>query len=142
MNNDFTKEDINNLKHLLEIYKEMVEKKNPIFKRRTSQYKPQVSLHQTADQLTVIAKIPGIEKNYDVRIILDGNILRLSGFTYANKKTGHAVNPIPFSRIVTLPSNIKQGQATATYEKDTLKIRLSRDNNKAAYQYEVKVNFL
>lgn len=140
MNMEITQEDINKLRNMLEIYKEIVNTSKSFATRRKSIYKPQVSIHQTVDYITVMAKIPGLEKSDDIKIVLNGNILQLNGMMSGSMHNSMAVKTIPFSRVVLLPSYIKQDEVSATYKKDILEIRLIKDKN--VLSKEVRVNFL
>lgn len=139
MDVDITKEDIDKLKNMFEIYKELVNNSSPIEKRGKSFYKPPVSIQQTGDIFTVIAKIPGLKKDDNVKVILSGNILHLSGIKKVKKNDDFSFKQIPFSRVVLLPSYAKQDEVTATYKKDILEIRLIKD--KSNFKKEISVDF-
>ena len=140
MDVDITKDDINKLRTIFEIYKELFGNPNSIAKKRKIFYKPPVSIQQTNDIISVMATIPELKKDDNVKVVLNGNVLHLSGVKKVSGNDGFSFKPVPFTRVVLLPSHVKQNEITATYQKGILEIRLIKD--KSILPKEVKVNFL
>ncbi|GAF26158.1 molecular chaperone [Moorella thermoacetica Y72] len=91
---------------------------------------PPVDIVETAGEIIVTVALPGLRQAGDVRVELNGNILRLEGEIYPEiqllpvvkvhqqeKKQGR------FSRSVTLPVAVNSKSARATYQRGLLEIR-------------------
>ena len=86
-----------------------------------------VDCFRTEDALVVVAELAGVDPA-DVRIVVDGGTLLLSGRRERPSVEGQyqqmEVDYGPFQRRVTLPDEIDPEQASASYERGMLRIRL------------------
>jgi HSP20 family protein len=92
-------------------------------------YRPEVDVYRTEDPpaLTVVVELPGVEPN-EVQVIASPRALLIAGERKRPKEYGHyhqlEIEYGPFQRQVTLAEDVDPEQATATYERGFLTIRL------------------
>jgi HSP20 family protein len=92
-------------------------------------YRPQVDVFRTDDPptLTVEIELPGVEPD-DVQLIASPQALLIAGERRRPKDSGHyqqmEIDYGPFQRSITLAENIDPDDATATYERGMLTVRL------------------
>ena len=92
-------------------------------------YRPQVDVYRTADppQLTVLVELPGVDPD-DVQVVASPQALLVVGERRRPKDCGHyqqmEIDYGPFQRQVTLAEDVDPEEATATYERGILIIRL------------------
>jgi HSP20 family protein len=92
-------------------------------------YRPEVDVYRTEDPpaLTVVVELPGVDPG-EVQVIASPQALLIAGERKRPKEYGHyqqlEVEYGPFQRQVTLAEDVDPEQATATYERGFLTIRL------------------
>lgn len=92
-------------------------------------YRPQVDVYRSDDPptLTVQIELPGIDPK-DVQVIAGSQALLIAGERRRPKDCGHyqqmEIDYGPFQRQITLAENIDPEDATATYERGILTVRL------------------
>ena len=92
-------------------------------------YRPQVDVYRSEDPpaLTVQIELPGVDPQ-DVRLIAGPQALVIAGVRRRPKDCGHyqqmEIDYGPFQRQITLAVNIDPEDATATYERGILTVRL------------------
>jgi HSP20 family protein len=92
-------------------------------------YRPQVDVYRSDDPpaLTVVVELPGVDPD-DVRLIAGSQALLIAGERRRPKDCGHyqqmEIDYGPFQRQITLAENIDPEEASATYERGILTVRL------------------
>jgi len=92
---------------------------------------PAVDVRETAEQLTIVAELPGLEKQ-DVQITIENRVLTLAGErAFAKELENETLHRIErrygsFSRSFTLPSNLKTDQVEAKFDNGVLTIRIPK----------------
>jgi HSP20 family protein len=92
-------------------------------------YRPQVDVFRSDDPpaLTVQVELPGVDPG-DVQLIASPQALLIAGERRRPKEGGHyqqmEIDYGPFQRHITLAENIDPEEASATYERGMLTIRL------------------
>ena len=92
-------------------------------------YRPEVDVYRSEDPpaLTVQIELPGVDPQ-DVRLIAGPQALVIAGERRRPKDCGHyqqlEIDYGPFQRQITLAENIDPEDATATYERGILTVRL------------------
>jgi HSP20 family protein len=92
-------------------------------------YRPEVDVYRTEGPpaLTVVVELPGVEPG-EVQVIASPQALLIAGERQRPKEHGHyqqlEIEYGPFQRQVTLAEDVDPEQATATYERGFLTIRL------------------
>lgn len=92
-------------------------------------YRPDVDVYRTEDPpaLTVVVELPGVEPG-EVQVIASPRALLIAGERRRPKDDGHyqqlEIEYGPFQRQVTLADDVDPEEATATYERGFLTIRL------------------
>jgi HSP20 family protein len=92
-------------------------------------YRPEVDVFRSEDPpaLTVQIELPGVEPE-DVQLIASPQALLIAGERRRPKEGGHyqqmEIDYGPFQRQITLAEDIDPEQATATYERGMLTVRL------------------
>jgi HSP20 family protein len=92
-------------------------------------YRPEVDVYRTDDpaSLTVIVELPGVDPA-GVKIVASQRALLVEGERKRPRESGHyqqmEVEYGPFQRQVTLAEDIDPDQATASYERGLLIVRL------------------
>jgi HSP20 family protein len=92
-------------------------------------YRPEVDVYRTEDppSLTVVVELPGVEPS-EVQVIASSQALLIAGERQRPKDYGHyqqlEIEYGPFQRQVTLAEDVDPEEATATYERGFLTIRL------------------
>ena len=92
-------------------------------------YRPQVDVYLGEDPpaLTVIVELPGVDPG-DVQVVASQQALLIAGVRNRPKNCGHyqqmEIEYGPFQRQVTLATDIDLDEATATYERGILTVRL------------------
>lgn len=92
-------------------------------------YRPEVDVYRTGNPpaLTVVVELPGVDPA-EVEVIASTQALLIAGERRRPKDSGQyqqlEIDYGPFQRQVTLAEPVDPAQATATYERGFLKIRL------------------
>jgi HSP20 family protein len=92
-------------------------------------YRPEVDVYRSDDPPALIVQIelPGIEPK-DVQLVASPEALLIAGERRRPKDGGHyqqmEIDYGPFQRQITLAENVDPEQATATYERGILTVRL------------------
>ena len=92
-------------------------------------YRPQVDVFRTEDPPTLIVQVelPGVDPD-DVRLVATAQALLIAGERRRPKDCGHyqqmEIDYGPFQRQITLSDDIDPENATATYERGILSVRL------------------
>ena len=92
-------------------------------------YRPQVDVYRRGDPptLTVTIELPGVDPE-DVQLIAGAQALLIAGERRRPKDCGHyqqmEIDYGPFQRQITLAENVDPEEATATYERGILTVRL------------------
>jgi len=92
-------------------------------------YRPQVDVFRTDDPPTLIVQVelPGVDPD-DVRLVATAQALLIAGERRRPKDCGHyqqmEIDYGPFQRQITLSDDIDPENATATYERGILSVRL------------------
>jgi HSP20 family protein len=92
-------------------------------------YRPQVDVYRSDDPptLTVVIELPGVDPD-DVQLIAGPQALLIAGERRRPKNCGHyqqmEIDYGPFQRQITLAENIDPEDASATYERGILTVRL------------------
>jgi HSP20 family protein len=92
-------------------------------------YRPQVDVFRSDDPpaLTVQIELPGVDPD-DVQLIASPQALLIAGERHRPKDCGHyqqmEIDYGPFQRHITLSEDIDPEQASATYERGILTVRL------------------
>ena len=92
-------------------------------------YRPEVDVYRTEDppSLTVLVELPGVDPR-EVEVVASPRALLIAGERRRPKDCGHyqqmEIDYGPFQRQVTLAEDVDPEQATATYERGILTIRL------------------
>jgi len=92
-------------------------------------YRPQVDVFRTEDPPTLIVQVelPGVDPD-DVRLVASAQALLIAGERRRPKDCGHyqqmEIDYGPFQRQITLSDDIDPENATATYERGILSVRL------------------
>ncbi|MFZ5645488.1 MAG: Hsp20/alpha crystallin family protein [Bacillota bacterium] len=138
MNRDFNNLDIQTarayMREMLDTYQEVLGQSIFNSRKRQDTFKPQVSLHEHNNELTLLVEIPELDKNREVSVTLRGNILYLRGVMQRDGKH------VPFKRQVLLPADSKYTEKSAAYQNGILEIRLVKDGQ--VKLQEVKVSFI
>lgn len=103
---------------------------------------PHTNLHDTGDNLEVIAELPGVSKD-SVNVKIQGNYLEISGTRKSDIPEGYKVHRIEreaatFSRSFTLPYDVDANQVTATLKDGLLKMTLPK--SEAAKPKQISIN--
>jgi HSP20 family molecular chaperone IbpA len=92
-------------------------------------YRPQVDAFRTDDPPTLIVQVelPGVDPD-DVRLVASAQALLIAGERRRPKDCGHyqqmEIDYGPFQRQITLSDDVDPENATATYERGILSVRL------------------
>jgi HSP20 family protein len=92
-------------------------------------YRPQVDVYRSEDPptLTVQIELPGVDPD-DVQLVASPQALLIAGERRRSKDSGHyqqmEIDYGPFQRQITLAENIDPEEASATYERGILTVRL------------------
>jgi HSP20 family protein len=92
-------------------------------------YRPEVDVYRTDNplSLTVVVELPGVDPG-EVQVVASPQALLIAGERKRPKDCGHyqqlEIEYGPFQRQVTLAENVDPEEATATYERGFLTIRL------------------
>ena len=92
-------------------------------------YRPQVDVFRTDDPPTLIVQVelPGVDPD-DVRLVASAQALLIAGERRRPKDCGHyqqmEIDYGPFQRQITLSDDVDPENATATYERGILSVRL------------------
>jgi HSP20 family protein len=92
-------------------------------------YRPEVDVYRTDDppSLTILVELPGVDPG-EVQVIASPKALLVAGERRRPKDCGHyqqmEIDYGPFQRQVTLAEDVDPEEATATYERGILTIRL------------------
>jgi HSP20 family protein len=92
-------------------------------------YRPEVDVYRTEDppSLTVLVELPGIDP-VEVQVVVSSQALLVAGERRRPRDCGHyqqmEIDYGPFQRQVTLTDDIDPEEATATYERGILVVRL------------------
>jgi HSP20 family protein len=92
-------------------------------------YRPQVDVYRQGDPptLTVTIELPGVDPE-DVQLVAGAQALLIAGERRRPKDCGHyqqmEIDYGPFQRQITLAENVDPEEATATYERGILTVRL------------------
>jgi HSP20 family protein len=92
-------------------------------------YRPEVDVYRGGNPptLTVVVELPGVDPG-EVQVIASPQALLIAGERHRPKDSGHyqqlEIDYGPFQRQVTLAEPVDPEQATATYERGFLTIRL------------------
>jgi HSP20 family protein len=101
----------------------------PRFTRRRGGYRPPVDVYRSArtSELTVVVELPGVDPA-EVQLIASPRALLVAGERRRPKDYGQyqqmGIDYGPFQRQVTLAEDVNPEEATATYERGILTIRL------------------
>ncbi len=103
---------------------------------------PRTNLHDTGDNLEVMAEVPGIAKE-DLNVKIQGNYLEISGTRKADVPEGYTVNRTErstssFSRSFTLPYEVDANQVEATLKDGILRMTLPK--SEAAKPKQISIN--
>jgi HSP20 family protein len=105
---------------------------------------PTVDIAETAEEFQIKAELPEVKKE-DVRVSVDGNMLRIEGERKQEKedkgKRFHRVERSygSFMRSFTLPDNIDDSKVQAEFRDGMLNIRLPKNAQAKAKSVQVKV---
>ncbi|MTI83192.1 MAG: Hsp20/alpha crystallin family protein [Firmicutes bacterium] len=137
MNRNFNNLDMQTariyMREMLDIYREVLGQGILNSRKGKGTFKPKVSLHELNDELVLLAEIPELDKNREVRVTFGGHILYLRGVIQRDGK------PVPFQRQVLLPVEGSYKEKSATYQNGVLEIRLAREGR--LKPQEIKVSF-
>jgi HSP20 family protein len=92
-------------------------------------YRPEVDVYRTEGppSLTVVVELPGVDPS-QVKVVASAQALLIAGERQRPKDCGHyqqlEIEYGPFQRQVTLSDDVDPEQATATYERGFLTIKL------------------
>jgi HSP20 family protein len=92
-------------------------------------YRPQVDVYRSEDPptLTVQIELPGVDPD-DVQLVASPQALLIAGERRRSKDSGHyqqmEIDYGPFQRQITLAEDIDPEEASATYERGILTVRL------------------
>ena len=92
-------------------------------------YRPQVDVYRSEDppMLTVQVELPGVDPD-DVQLVASPQALLIAGERRRPKGGGHyqqmEIEYGPFQRQITLAENVDPEEATATYDRGMLTVRL------------------
>jgi HSP20 family protein len=92
-------------------------------------YRPQVDVYRSEDPptLTIVVELPGVDPA-EVRLVAAPQALLIAGERRRPRDCGHyqqmEIDYGPFQRQVTFDEDIDPGDATATYERGLLTVRL------------------
>jgi len=92
-------------------------------------YRPEVDVYRTDDppSLTILVELPGVDPS-EVQLIASPQALLVVGERRRPKDCGHyqqmEIDYGPFQRQITLAEDVDPAEATATYERGILTIRL------------------
>jgi HSP20 family protein len=92
-------------------------------------YRPQVDVYRTEDPpgVTIVIELPGVDPS-EVRLVASPQALLIAGERQRPRDCGHyqqmEIDFGPFQRQVTLTENVDPEEATATYERGILTVRL------------------
>ncbi len=105
---------------------------------------PRVDIHETKNEVIATCDIPGIEKKDDINIVVENNILHISGtinrsteinegqFHRQERMVGH------FRRSISLPNNVSNEEVKASYKNGVLQINMSKVKNDNKREINVK----
>lgn len=88
---------------------------------------PAVDIRETPEQLTLVAELPGLDKN-DVQITIENQVLTISGERNFQKETKdetcHRIERSygSFTRSFTLPTQLKTDKVEAKFDKGVLTV--------------------
>jgi HSP20 family protein len=105
---------------------------------------PSVDIAETQEEFQIKAELPEVKKE-DVRVSVDGNMLRIEGERKQEKedkgKRFHRVERSygSFMRSFTLPDNIDDSKVQAEFRDGMLNIRLPKNAQAKAKSVQVKV---
>jgi HSP20 family protein len=92
-------------------------------------YRPQVDVYRTEDPpgVTIVIELPGVDPS-EVQLVASPQALLIAGERRRPRDCGHyqqmEIDFGPFQRQVTLAENVDPEEATATYERGILTVRL------------------
>jgi HSP20 family protein len=106
---------------------------------------PSVDIVETAEEFQIKAELPDVKKD-DVRVSVDGNVLRISGDRKQEKedqnKRFHRVERSygSFMRTFTLPDNVDDSKVQAEFKDGMLNVRLPKSEKAKPKSVQVKVS--
>jgi HSP20 family protein len=101
----------------------------PFSRNLRRSYRPQVDVYRTEDPpgVTILIELPGVDPS-EVRLVASPQALLIAGERQRPRDCGHyqqmEIDFGPFQRQVTLTENVDPEEATATYERGILTVRL------------------
>ncbi|MFP4476494.1 MAG: Hsp20/alpha crystallin family protein [Desulfatibacillaceae bacterium] len=108
---------------------QMFRSMNPVFDMSTANWRPQMDVYETWDEIVVTGEMAGIDKD-DLVVELDAGALRVTGKRVDSGRKPdnrfHLVE-IPygsFERVIYLPCPVDPEKVTATYNNGMLEIRM------------------
>jgi HSP20 family protein len=109
---------------------------------RVADAAPRTNLYDTGDQFEVKAEIPGLSKD-DLKIMIQGNYLELSGTRKAETPEGYKVHRVErgnatFTRSFTLPSDVEVEKVEARLENGILNLTLPKAEAAKPKQISIK----
>ncbi|SHN71923.1 Hsp20/alpha crystallin family protein [Desulfitobacterium chlororespirans] len=112
-------------------------------KEELSQFLYRIDVEETADQVFVMAEIPGLEKKEDLHIEIDERRLTISGeikrAASTTERSSHRTERYygKFSRTIKLPAVVKADGSHASYRNGILELSFLKDRHPAARTIEV-----
>ena len=108
-------------------------------------FSPRVDIIEEADQMKVVAEIPGMEKE-DIKVQIENDVLTISGekkqLTESKEDTNYMRSELcygSFSRSFTLPEHIDSEKITADYKNGHLTIMLPKTEKSKPKEIKVAV---
>jgi len=108
-----------------------------------TRWMPLVDISETAEQLTIHAEIPGMDKK-DIKITLQDNVLTISGEKKLEReekdRNYHLVERSSgqFTRSFTLPSKVDDGNIKASFKNGVLEVVLPKAPEARAREIEIQ----
>ncbi|KRQ87394.1 Spore protein SP21 [Caloramator mitchellensis] len=116
-----------------------------VFKSIEFYERPRVDVFETENEVKVVADIPGISKEdlditvYDDEVRISGEIRRTAEYNEESIRRSERYHG-KFSRVISLPSEVKSEEAKADYKDGVLTLTIPKLHNKATKGKRIRLS--
>lgn len=138
--------DLSQMRHQIDRYMDNLWGRSPRSEMMgVNAYGPRMDVYQTENEVVATAELPGIESKDDIEVRVDDDRLTLRG-EFKREQEHNDDNSIyneryfgTFTRVVQLPSRVRNNQAKATYRNGILEIRIPKADPDSGRGHRVQI---